>query len=132
MPATKLVLYISLSYSRTMDTYKKSSKTYDSSDKYPKRFLHEIIVENIMEKLNKNLDDKYKWIKIKLTCDINNCAQIVCTTNIGSVSLVGFFKNEGQLPNNMICDFSSDNVAQTLINKFEALEVHDIVRRYYA
>lgn len=49
----ELVLYISLSYSRIMDSYKKISKTYSSSDECPNRFLHEMVVEDIMKKLKK-------------------------------------------------------------------------------
>ena len=128
----ELVLYISLSYSRVMDSYKKISKTCSSSDEYPNRFLHEMVVEDIMEKLKKHLNDTHKWITIKLMCDVNKCAQIVCTTNIGGVSLEGLFnKDEGLFPNNLICKFPSNDLAQTFIDKFEALETHNIVGEYH-
>ena len=129
---TELVLYISLSYSRVMDSYKKISKTCSSSDEYPNRFLHEMVVEDIMKKLKKHLNDTHKWITIKLMCDVNKCAQIVCTTNIGGVSLEGLFnKDEGLFPNNLICKFPSNDLAQTFIDKFEALETHNIVGEYH-
>jgi len=126
-----LALYISLSYSRVMDSYKKSSKTYSSSDECPNRFLHEIVVEDIMKKLRKHLNDTHKWIKIKLMCDTNNNATIICTTNIGGVSFDGFFNNEGPFPDNLICKFPSNDLAQTFIDKFEALETHNIVGEYH-
>lgn len=129
---TELALYISLSYSRIMDSYKKISKTYSSSDEYPNRFLHEMVVEDIMKKLKKHLNDTHKWITIKLMCDVNKCAQIVCTTNIGGVSLEGLFnKDEGLFPDNLICKFPSNDLAQTFIDKFEALETHNIVGEYH-
>ena len=114
-----------------MDSYKKISKTYNSSDEYPNRFLHEMIVEDIMKKLKKHLNDIHKWIAIKLMCDTNKCAQIVCTTNIGGVSLEGLFNNEGLFPDNLICKFPSNDLAQTFIDKFEALETHNIVGEYH-
>lgn len=130
-----LALYISLSYSRVMDSYKKSSKTYSktysSSDEYPNRFLHEIVVEDIMKKLKKHLSDTHKWIKIKLMCDTNNNATIVCTTNIGGVSLDGLFNKEGLFPDNLLCKFPSNDLTQTFIEKFEALETHNIVEEYH-
>ena len=127
----ELVLYISLSYSRIMDSYKKISKTYSSSDECPNRFLHEMVVEDIMKKLKKHLNDTHKWINIKLMCDVDNHAIIVCTTNIGGVSLAGLFSNEGLFPDNLICKFPSNDLAQTFIDKFEALETHNIVGEYH-
>lgn len=127
-----LALYISLSYSRILDSYKKISKTYSSSDECPDRFLHEIVVEDIMKKLKKHLNDTHNWIKIKLMCDVNKHAVIVCTTNIGGVSLEGLFnKNEGLFPDNLICKFPSNDLAQAFIDKFEALETHNIVGEYH-
>ena len=126
-----LALDISLSYSRVMDTYKKSSKTYSYSNECLNRFLHEIVGEDIMKKLKKHLSDTHKWIKIKLMCDTNNNATIVCTTNIGGVSLDGLFDNEGLFPDNLLCKFPSNNLAQTFIDKFEALETHNIVGEYH-
>lgn len=128
----ELVLYISLSCSRIMDSYKKISKTYSSSDECPDRFLHEIVVEDIMKKLKKHLNDTHNWITIKLMCDVNKHAVIVCTTNIGGVSLEGLFnKSEGLFPDNLICKFPSNDLAQTFIDKFEALETHNIVGEYH-
>lgn len=115
-----------------MDSYKKISKTYSSSDECPNRFLHEIVVENIMKRLKKHLNDTHKWITIKLMCDVDNHAIIVCTTNIGGVSLEGLFNNnEGLFPDNLICKFPSNDLAQTFIDKFEALETHNIVGEYH-
>lgn len=127
----ELVLYISLSYSRIMDSYKKISKTYSSSDECLNRFLHEMVVEDIMKKLKKHLNDTHKWINIKLMCDVDKHAAIVCTTNIGGVSLVGLFSNEGLFPDNLICKFPSNDLAQTFIDKFEALETHNTVGEYH-
>nr|DAS05114.1 MAG TPA: hypothetical protein [Caudoviricetes sp.] len=115
-----------------MDSYKKISKTYSSSDEYPNRFLHEMVVEDIMKKLKKHLNDTHKWITIKLMCDTNKCTQIVCTTNIGGVLLNGLFNHEGLFPDNLICKFPSNDLAQTFIDKFEALETHNIVGEYHA
>lgn len=128
---TELVLYISLSYSRITNSYKKISKTYSSSDECPNRFLHEMVVEDIMKKLKKYLNDTHKWIDIKLMCDVDKNAAIVCTTNIGGVSLAGLFSNEGLFPDNLICKFPSNDLAQTFIDKFEALETHNIIGEYH-